>query len=245
MIEARQVCDRTFINTKLIQADFGKDHLFVYPEQPEYVFRVRRKNCVPLKQLELEMETGYRYLTKFREQTEIKTPDISFQIIPETPVNATYPRYTVVTIVDRIFGYDLSHLPNTADISKQADRFCNSLLKYLVRTHQKTNPYLYDVFHSSQYVYGHTANDITDHFYLVDVDMYVEDSIIPHGLYANLEEFMSILRTFNKIRSADTFPLTTQSLRSLISQLHPSSKIQKEICNAIIEIWDLDIPEQI
>ncbi|OGF25278.1 hypothetical protein A2303_03155 [Candidatus Falkowbacteria bacterium RIFOXYB2_FULL_47_14] len=79
----------------------------------------------------------------------------------------------ILTVIDRVRGKNLEKADaaeNGKKLSAKGEELCLSLINYLTSKTRDRQPYLWDVFHYKQYVYGQTEKDEENHIYMVDVE---------------------------------------------------------------------------
>lgn len=80
---------------------------------------------------------------------------------------------TILTTIDHVRGKNLEKADaaeNGKNLLTEGCDLCLSLVNYLTSKTRNYQPYLWDVFHYKQYMYGRTENDVNDHIYMVDVE---------------------------------------------------------------------------
>ncbi|MFH1626566.1 MAG: hypothetical protein ABH971_00445 [bacterium] len=88
----------------------------------------------------------------------------------------------VYSIVDKIKGEHLGEVKNSEEISKKIEKLYTSVAKYFLDKSLKEGElYLWDICGQSQYVYGKKLDDKEDKIYLIDTDIWLNNSKV--GMY--------------------------------------------------------------
>ncbi len=91
----------------------------------------------------------------------------------------------VFSIVDKIRGDDLTRLKWSEGVPDQIETLYASLARYFMEKRETGGLYLWDINHPSQYVYGRKSDDQREKIYLIDTDIFINNSIV--GLYLTVE----------------------------------------------------------
>ena len=80
------------------------------------------------------------------------------------------------SVVDKIEGKHLGEVDKSEEISKKVEKLYTSVTKYFLDKSKEDGLYLWDICGPSQYVYGKKPGDREEEIYLVDTDIWLNNS---------------------------------------------------------------------
>lgn len=94
----------------------------------------------------------------------------------------------VYSVVDKIEGTNLGNVERSSEVAAQTEILYTSIAKYFFDKLQEGGYYLTDINSPRQYVYGRKSGEQEDKIYLVDTDVYLDNSQI--GIYQTVDWLM-------------------------------------------------------
>lgn len=85
-------------------------------------------------------------------------------------------REIVYSVVDKIEGKHLDEVENHKEASEKIKKLYTSIAKYFLDKSKEDGLYIWDICSQSQYVYGKKLDDTENNIYLIDTDIWLNNS---------------------------------------------------------------------
>lgn len=192
---------------------------------PNYIVRVARRIAdtnTPLEcqgeeydELVYEGEKQAKVLLKLENDYGIQIPPCYFVVgntegfRPEyDEVIQPHGRYSLYQAVHKVMGPDLNDLAFRYDqfqaeipkhlLEPYLDTLVCSLIEYLISHIKNQEPFLYDIFKPTQFVFGSTQANHTPSVYLVDTEVLLED-VTSRSIQEAVENIFTMMNKFEAL----------------------------------------------
>jgi hypothetical protein len=116
------------------------------------------------------VEIAKELFTELQEKYEINVPADFFIGKDKEEKEVVY------SVVDKIEGKHLGEVEKSEEVSKKIEKLYTSVAKYFLDKSKEGGLYLWDICGQSQYVYGKKSGDNEDKIYLIDTDIWLNNS---------------------------------------------------------------------
>lgn len=160
----------------LIDSEISSDHkFFESSDRPNKIIRVEdgkeliKKHKGKFELIEL-VEEAKKLYTELEEKYGIIVPAEFFIGKDKTGNDVIY------SVVDKIEGKRFEDIEKTDEDIKKVEALYTSVAKYLLDKFKEGGLYLWDICGESQYIYGKKVGEDEDKIYLIDTDIWLNNS---------------------------------------------------------------------